>query len=465
MGYFIPLFVPHPLFRFLDQSKTKLDLDILKGYFESDDPANAIRLLEEYDVKWQSYFEELLNVRRTKLFGSKREIPDEKIKIDELSNAGNKLAVQMKKIFEVQKNIPRKWPVPEIEKERQKYKEWREKPKMRDEALDYFLFEALKEVIFPHFFFEQEIFKLEEAYKDFKYGFIDFLGSEALFMSFLIYKREGNERVFDNMRDFIVNRYFPKQIFGVDAISLIGFFIETGNDANNCNRFFTRRMKDNIYRESMDHTYLTNNMTSPDFEYAFKTMFYADSDSLCNLKNPFKDANNMPGLIEQAVFNHLIGNYAAATNLLFPLIEGIIWDISVSEHLRNQNIYTKDSDLTTRDVRNRTLLREDGSPVPKPHRYPTLQELLESTRMRDIINADFLKMLIQEMYPSERNPILHGVKLDYNDPWQSSRMLLMLEYLHHLIKKQKYVYPEQLDEVGYWTPEKSKEPSSNVFFA
>lgn len=206
-------------------------------------------------------------------------------------------------------------------------------------------------------------------------------------------------------------------------------------------------------------------MTSERFEDAYKKMFYSNPLSLCNLKNPFKEADNDPGLMEQAILNHLIGNYSASINLLFPLIEGIIWDISVAEHLRNHNIYTDDSDLTSRDVRKRTLLGKNGSPIAKPHGYPTFKELLESTMMGDIINADFMKMLIQEMYPSERNPILHGVGLDYNDPWQSSRMLLMLEYLLRLIETRKYLYPEQLDEQGYWTPEKNKErPPSRVRF-
>lgn len=220
-------------------------------------------------------------------------------------------------------------------------------------------------------------------------------------------------------------------------------------------------MKDNVLRESDEHIHLTNNVHGEMFEDAFKQMFHADSFSVCNLKHPFEKAYNEPGLIEQAFFNHLIGNYAAATNLMFPLIEGVIWDISVAEHLANNNIYTQDSDLTTRDVRKRTLLGRDGSPLPKPYGYPTLNNLLGSTKMGDIINTDFLRMLIHEMYPSERNPILHGVKLDYNDPWHSSRMILMLEYLHHLVKTQKYQYPDQLDEPGYWTQEKSKEEPRN----
>jgi hypothetical protein len=46
---------------------------------------------------------------------------------------------------------------------------------------------------------------------------------------------------------------------------------------------------------------------------------------------------------------------------------------------------------------------------------------------------------------------------NYNDPWQSGRMLLLLDYLQHIINERKYIYPTQLDEAGYWTPEKSME--------
>jgi len=284
-----------------------------------------------------------------------------------------------------------------------------------------------------------------------------------LYLCYLIHRKKGPETVFDNLQDFLINRYIPKPTFGVDTISLLTFFLWAGNDVNKCDKFFTRRMKENIYRESNEYQYLTNNRNSKYFEDAFKKMFYADPSSVGNIRIPFETVYNEPGLVEQAFLNHLIGNYAAATNLLFPLIEGIIWDISVAEHLQNGGIYTPDSDLTTRDVRKRTLLGKDGAALAKPHGYPTLRDLLESTRMGYVIHIDFLEMLIQEMYPSERNPILHGVKLDYNDPWQSSRMLLMLEYLHRLIGERKYLYPEQLDESGYWTPEKNKEkPPSSV---
>jgi len=457
MGYILPLYQRHPIFDFLDPNKVDSDLRVLREYFESGESSSAVQLLQEHDKKWEEYFEELLKVRRLKLFNSELPIPNEKSKIDEYARSGNEIAIEMKKILDYKTKIPRTWPIPEIEEELKRYAEWRKIPLMEEQAFDYLLYIALKAIYYPRFFFEQGIFKLEEAYKEFKYDFMDFLGGEGLYMSYMIHKKEGPAKVFDNLQDFVINRYIPKPTIGVDTISLLTFFLSGGNDINNCNRFFTRRMKEDVSRELDEYLYLTNNRNSPQFEDAFENMFYASPSLVCKIRDPFGNVYNEPGLIEQAFFNHLIGNYSASANLLFPLIEGIIWDISVAEHLKNGGIYTTDSDLTTRDVRKRTLLGKDGSPVAKPHGYPTLKDLLESTRMGDIINTDFFKMLIQEMYPSERNPILHGVKLDYNDPWQSSRMLLMLEYLHHLIRKQNYLYPEQLDEPGYWTPEKNKE--------
>lgn len=456
-GYILPLYKRHSIFSFLDPEKTEYDFEIIKNAFELTDVSKIIQLLEENDKKWDGYLQRLFKVRRIKLFNSADEVPNEKTKIDEYAKLDNKLAVEMKKILECKSEIPRTWPIPEIEEKMKRYAEWKKIPKMPEQAFDYLVYNALKEIYFPSFFFKHRIFKLEEEYSGFKFGFLDFLGPEILYLSYQIYSKKGNEQVIDNIRDFIVNRYIPKPTFGVDAVSIMTYFLWGGIDVNNCNRFFTRRMKKDISRESDEHTHLTNNMRGEKFEDAFKRLFYADPSSTCNLKNPFVKARNEPGLIEQAILNHLVGNYSASVNLLFPLIEGIIWDISVSEHLRNHNIYTDDSDLTTRDVRKRTLLGKNGSQLAKPHNYPILRELLELTAMGDIIDTDFMKMFIQEMYPSERNPILHGTKLDYNDAWQSSRMLLMLEYLFALIETQKYQYPEQLDEQGYWTPEKNRE--------
>ena len=401
-------------------------------------------------------------MRRRKLFNSEFPIPDEKAKIDEYARSGNELALEMKKLLDYEVKITRTWPVQQIEEKKKTYAEWKKIPGMEEQAFTYLLYGALKEIYYPSVFFEQRIFKLEEEYKEFEYDFIDFLGPEGLYISYLIHKKRGSDKVFDNLRDFLVNRYIPKPTIGVDTISLLNFFLFDGNDVNDCNRFFTRRMKGNISSEVHEYFYLTNNRNTEMFEHAFENMFYANPSSICKIRDPFLDVHNEPGLIEQAFLNHLIGNYSASANLLFALIEGIIWDISVAEHLKNGGIYTQDSDLNTRDVRKRTLLGKDNSPIVKPHGYPTLKDLLESTRMGDIINADFLRMLVQEMYPTERNPILHGVKLDYNDPWQSSRMLLMLEYLHHLIGKQNYIYPERLDEPGYWTPEKNKEEQTKL---
>jgi len=451
----LPLFKPHPIFDFLDPDKIDTDLEILRVYFESDEDTNTIKLLKDCEKKWGDYLDELLKVRRLKLFNSELPIPDEKIKIDEYVKFNKLLAIEMKKIYEIKDIIIRTWPISEIESEKERYTKWKNIPIMEKVGLNYILHNALFIIYYPKIFFKERIFKLEKEYENFKYDFMDFMGSEGLYITYLIHKKEGPDEVFDNLPDFVINRYMLKPIADVDVIRLISFFLYKGNDANNYNKFFTRRMKENISRESEKYNYLINSIFREGFNDKFKHMFFSNPYSNCNIRNPFDPKSDRePGLIEQAIYNHLIGNYSAAANLLFPILEGIIWDISVAEHLQNQNIYTQNSDLTNRNIKDRTLLHKNGSPISKRHGYPTLRELLELTEMSDIINLNFFETFIQEMYPSERNPILHGLKLDYNDPWQSARLLLMLEYLHHLIKKHNYLYPEQLDEPGYWTREK-----------
>jgi len=155
------------------------------------------------------------------------------------------------------------------------------------------------------------------------------------------------------------------------------------------------------------------------------------------------------------VYNHLVGNYSAAINLLLPVIEGMIWDISVAEHLARGGIYSSDTVLDGRDLKKRVLLARDGTPLNYDPidgvRPPTLRELLESSRMREILDPEFVRHFCQELYSQERNPVLHGLNLDYNDPLLSTRLLLVIEYLESLIRKRNYKYPAQLDPPDYWT--------------
>jgi hypothetical protein len=226
MGYIVPLFRHHPIFDFLDSEKTESDIKILRAYFESNDSANAVHLVEENDQKYSEYLEGLLKARRHKIFNSENEIPDEKNKIIEQVNAGNTLAIEMKKILDVRTEIPRSWPIPEVEENKKRYAEWKKITSMEEQALSYVLHDALKAIYYPRFFFEQEIFKLEDAYRGFKYDFMGFvLGPEGLYLSYLIYQKKGTEKVFDNLREFIVSRYVPKPTFGIDAISLLGLFM------------------------------------------------------------------------------------------------------------------------------------------------------------------------------------------------------------------------------------------------
>jgi len=455
MAPFLPLFQKQAIFDFHDEKKVEKDMHSILEYFDTNRSEKIEVRLSEINSDWMIYLDDLLILRRKKLFNTEVIIPNEKQKIREYANSGNQIAIEITILFDMKDKFNRLWPIKKIESGKLRYLEWKKIPHMEEEAFKYLGYLSLKELYYPEEYIHKGIYKYEEEYKNYRFDFIEFMGKEPLYLSYLIFKKEGNEKVFDNMKDFIVNRYIPKPIISWSIYALLNIFMYTGNDKNGCNQFFTRRMKNDIYREANDYVYLTNSTGTESFEDAFLNMFYSNPFSDCNIKNPLQgNLDKEPGLIEQSFLNHLIGNYSAAINLLFPIIEGIVWDMSVAEHLLNNNIYTSESDLTNREIRNRTLKDKDGNLISKRHGYPTLQELLQKTKMNDIIHIDFFKMLIGEMYPIERNPILHGIKLDYNEPWQSSRLLLMLEYIHDIIKKRGYNYPEQLDPADYWTSQK-----------
>jgi len=301
------------------------------------------------------------------------------------------------------------------------------------------------------------IFKLELEFSKFPYEFPEtFLGPKQLYIWYLIYAKKGPEHFFKDVEEVIIQRYRVSRVFGINAYNLLNLFLWNGNDQNSCNRFFTRRMKNDIGQEQSDWCALVNNIGETHEELAFKDFFMANAFSSPSARNPFQQpTGSEPGLIEQAIFNHVIGNYCAAANLLFPIVEGICWDISVAEHLAKGGIYTEESNLKTRDLKSRQLIDEQGNPLSLRHGVPTLKEMMEQTRMKNVFHVQFLKFLCSELFPEERNPILHGIRLDYNLPFQSARLLLILEYLHATIKSRKYVYPIQLDQEGYWNSKKS----------
>jgi len=156
MGYILPLYRRHSIFDFLDPGKTDSDLKVLKEYFDTNEASNAIQLLCESDKTREVYLEGLLKERRLRLFNSELPIPDENTKIDVLAQAGNEFAVQMKKILDCMTNIPRTWPIPEVEEEKERYTEWKKIPKMEEQAFNYLLYAALKVIYYPQFFLSKE---------------------------------------------------------------------------------------------------------------------------------------------------------------------------------------------------------------------------------------------------------------------------------------------------------------------
>jgi len=465
MPPFLPLFERNIFLDFIDPSKVEQDSDVIKDYFEGGCDVNAKVLLEVENQKWKFYLDNLMVIRRNQLFGTSTPIPDEDKKVDQLASEGKLLAQELKQIRNV-RPISTRTLATWLNKEarRTEYLEAKSIPYPNDEEhqqhLSWIVSNTLAELYFPEGFFTSGIFKLESGFSTFPYDFLEcFLGQRQLYIWYLIYTQRGPEHFLKNLEGVIIRRYIVTRTFSMNAYSLLNVLMFNGNDQNRCNRFFTRRMEKNISVEATYWCGLTNSIGARNEEDSFKNFFMSNPSSNCNFRDPFQPARDSePGLIEQAIFNHVVGNYCASVNLLFPLIEGVIWDISVAEHLLNGGIYTTSSNLSTRDVKSRQLLDDSGTPIPIRHGAPSLKELLENTRMKNIFHTQFLKFLCGEVFPDERNPILHGVLLDYNSPSLSSRLLLVVEYLHSIIKNKQYLYPVQLDPTGYWTPEKSGDP-------
>lgn len=461
MPQFLPLFTRNVFLDFVSLEEVERDSGILREYFERDDPQGSKELLDKQNTKWKAYLKKLAEPRHQQLFNTPETVPDEEAKIERFAEEGNQVAKELQQIEKAKSISTRVWPLESIEAKKREYWEAKDLPRtdpdFYEKHLSWIVSEALVQIYFPHNFFTSSIFKLESQYSSFPYEFPEnFLGSQQLYIWYLIYIRKGPDHFLKNLEDVIIQRYRVMRIVSMNAYNLMNLFMSNGNDQNNCNRFFTRRMKSHIDEELNSWCVLVNNIGGEYEEASFKRFFMTDLFSSCSIRDPFqKSFYSEPGLIEQAIYNHVVGNYCAAVNLLFPVIEGICWDISVAEHMSSGELYTTGSDLGTRDLKKRQLIDEKGDPIPVRHGTPTLRELLEQTRLKDVFHTQFMRFLCSELFPEERNPILHGMRLDYNQPFQSARLLLVLEYLHAVIKSKKYAYPVQLDPEGYWTPEKS----------
>ena len=462
MPQFLPLFLRNALLDFADQKKLGSDSESIRDYFENNKSEKLKQLLEETNHIWQKYLDRLAVPRRKKLFKTTKPIPNENKILEELAFDGNDLAAELLQIKKANLIGTRIWPLDIIEKNRCQYIDLKAKPysdpSAHQQYLAWIISNLLTEIYYPSEFFKKSLFKFETKYQTFPYKFLDdVFQPQEVYIWYLLFIEKGPAHFFKNIEDVVIYRYVVTKMMKMSVYGLLDFFLWLGNDENQCNRFFTRRMKRNITTEKDDLNALINSIGNAESEgYCFKNFFLAKNYSNTCAKDPFqKSFGDEPGLIEQAIYNHIVGNYSAAVNLLFPIIEGVCWDISVAEHLKNGGVYTSSSNLTTRNIKKRQLINEAGLPISRRCRAPTLNELLESTKMKYIFHTQFLKSFCGELFPEDRNPILHGSKLEYNEPFQSSRLLLVLEYLHGVIKNQKYVYPTQLDPENYWTFEKS----------
>jgi hypothetical protein len=463
MAPFLPLFQRNVLLDFVNQNKVKEDTESIKEYFEKNNAEGLEQLLKAVNDEWRIYLNNLASTRHKKLFHTKKSIPNEDMIVEKYAMEGVEAAKELMQIKKANRITLNTCQSEVIESARKQYIDIKAlhipSPEAREQHLLWIITNLLSDIYYPTDFFKSEIFELESDFTKFPYKFLDLvLGPQQLYIWYLLFTKKGPENFFHNLEDVIVFRYaHVSGIFKMDVYGLLNLFLFIGNDANGCNRFFTRRMNNDIATEMGDLCSLVNSSGSEFEQNMFNDYFLTSPNSRCCIKNPLEknELGHRPGLIEQAIYNHLVGNYSAAVNLLFPVIEGIIWDISVAEHLANGGVYSPDRKLIDRNLKSRQLINENGLPIVRGFGAPTVKEMLEGTRMREVFHAQFLQLFCSELYPEDRNPILHGNELDYNTPFQSARLLLVLEYLHTVIKEHKYHYPIQLDPQGYWTAEKS----------
>ncbi len=444
------------LLNLLEANEDKQSFKIIKEYFEFEKSQDIEKLTNEQKRKWKSYLTELINQRKMRLFNTDKAIPNEEKKIEEYAKNRDKCAQEILFLKNVIKDIDHIVFPPEYliknKKDYEKYSNFSLK--------DWYIWKSQEEIFFPKVIFDKKIFTYEKEYVDFPLNWAEeTFGSKELFIYYKIFK-DKPEVFINNIYDVLKKRYTVKQTLSPDIYNLLRTALWIGNDGNSCNRFFTRRMKSDICEERKDLSSLENNIGTDSEERIFKNFFLSSPETKCNIKDPLQPIYlSRSGLIEQAIYNHLIGNYFASINLLLPIIEGIIWDMSVAEHKKNGGIYKDElSDLTSRNIKKRVLLNEGGKPINLRNNKidpPRIKDLIEQTKMKNIFNTKFIKMFCQELYSEERNPILHGSELDYNISILSSKLFLILEYLLHIIKKEGYKYPIELDPPDFWDAKKS----------
>lgn len=133
--------------------------------------------------------------------------------------------------------------------------------------------------------------------------------------------------------------------------------------------------------------------------------------------------------IKQAFDNYLQENYAAAINLLLPIIEGIIWQHSVYLHNMGRKVYSSDSKVDAKSRLNFKLLTKSGEVLESDQ---TIKLLLTKTHMRDEIPPTLIEHFCEELY-QERNLILHGIDLTYDTKSNCARKLFVLEHIFGII--------------------------------
>ena len=123
MPRFLPLFLPSALLDFIPKEEVQKDFGVLKNYFEEGNPEGVMEILAKQNEKWKVYLDKLENPRHLRLFKTSSRIPaEEDIILREVAK-GNSLAIELKLISDARDISQRKWPLPFLEKQNERYSE------------------------------------------------------------------------------------------------------------------------------------------------------------------------------------------------------------------------------------------------------------------------------------------------------------------------------------------------------
>ena len=116
--------------------------------------------------------------------------------------------------------------------------------------------------------------------------------------------------------------------------------------------------------------------------------------------------------------------FSATICLCLPLIEGILWDFATYLQQLTKSIFL-DNDYSKIKSKNGKIISN-----------PTIGAMLNHTDLNNIFDDSFIKYFCNELY-NERNPILHGRKMESFTEVNAAKKIATLEYV--LITIEEYI--------------------------